>query len=207
MDRPPLPRAYDVAWEGTPSWETGRPQPVVERLLAEAWIKGTVLDAGCGSGLHAVLLARHGHDTVGLDVAARAVQLARARAARAGLGRTCRFLVGNALESDAGWVAELGAPPDTILDIGLFHCLQPVDRDRYATVLASVTAAGARAIVVCWSDRNPLGIGPERVRRRDLRQAFRAATGWRVDSIEDEELATRLPMERVHAWLAIITRR
>ena len=207
MDRPPVPRSYDIAWDGVPSWEIGGPQPVVERLLAEGSIAGRVLDAGCGSGAHAVLLARHGHPTVGLDVAARAVALAQARAAEADLSSRCRFLVGNVLEPKGGWAAGLGSPTDTILDIGLFHCLQPADRDRYATVLASVTAPGARAFVACWSDRNPLGIGPERVRRRDLRRAFRAATGWRIDSIEDATLATLLPMGHVHAWLARVTRR
>jgi SAM-dependent methyltransferase len=215
MDRPPVPRAYDVAWEGTPSWETGEPQPVVLRLLSEGAIRGRVLDAGCGSGLHAVLLAGHGHDVVGLDVAPRAVELARARAvtaarARAGQARPRgrrRFLVGDVLDPEAGWAAELGDAPDTILDIGLFHCLQPADSERYAEVLASITAPGARAFVLCWSDGNPLGIGPERVSRRDLRHAFRAVTGWRIIAIEDAELATRLPMGRVHAWLARIERR
>ena len=27
MDRPAVSRAFDVAYEGTPSWETGRPSP------------------------------------------------------------------------------------------------------------------------------------------------------------------------------------
>jgi SAM-dependent methyltransferase len=206
-DRSPVPRAFDVAWEGTPSWETGEPQPVILRLLGEGAIRGRVLDAGCGSGLHAVLLAGHGHDVVGLDVAPRAVERARTRAVGTRSGGRCRFLAGNVLDPDAGWGAELGEPPQTVLDIGLFHCLQPADGERYAAVLASLTQPGARAFLACWSDRNPLGIGPGRVRRRDLRHAFRAATGWRVLAIEDAELATRLPMGRVHAWLARIERR
>ena len=61
---------------------------------------------------------------------------------------------------------------------------------------------GGSGFVVAWSDRNPFGIGPARVTRREIRHAFRADAGWRVVAIEDAELETLLPMGRVHAWLA-----
>jgi SAM-dependent methyltransferase len=204
MDRPAVPRAFDVAYEGVPSWETGRPQPVVVRLLNEGAISGAILDAGCGTGRHAVLFAGRGHRVAGIDVAARAVDLARARALEAGASAT--FVTGDALELGLRATA-LGAPFDTVLDVGLFHVLQPAERRRYAIALASVVRTGGRGYVVAWSDRNPFGIGPERVRRRDLRDSFRAAEGWRVTSIEEAELETRLPMGRVRAWLARLQRR
>ena len=201
MDRPAASRAFDVAYEGAPSWETGRPQPVVLRLLEEGAIRGAVLDAGCGTGRHAILLAAGGHRVAGIDLAARAVDLAWARAAEAGVEAT--FVTGDALDLDIHADA-LGAPFDSVLDVGLFHVLQPADRRRYATALASVMRPGGRGYVLAWSEVNPFGIGPERVRRRDLRDAFRAAEGWRVESIEPAQLETRLPMGRVHAWLARI---
>jgi SAM-dependent methyltransferase len=204
MDRPAALRAFDVAYEGTPSWETGRPQPVVLRLLEEGAISGAVLDAGCGTGRHAVLLAGRGHRVAGIDLAARAVDLARARAAAGGVEVT--FLAGDALTLAALGPA-LGAPFDTVLDVGLFHVLQPADRRRYAAALASVVRPGGAGFVVAWSDRNPFGIGPERVRRRELRAAFRADEGWRVESIEPVKLETLLPMGMVHAWLARLRRR
>lgn len=204
MDQSPRPRAFDVAYEGTPSWETGRPQPVVLRLLGEGAISGAVLDAGCGSGRHAVLLAARGHRVAGIDLAARAVELARVRAQD--LGVTATFVTGDALELGVH-ASVLGSPFDTVLDVGLFHVLQPADRHRYAGALASVIRPGGRGYVVAWSDRNPFGIGPERVRRQALRDAFRADTGWRVMAIEPVELETRLPMGRVHAWLARLVSR
>jgi SAM-dependent methyltransferase len=204
MDHPTASRPFDVAYEGTPSWETGRPQPAVERLVAGGTIVGSVLDAGCGTGIHAVLVARAGHRVVGLDIAARAVERARARVA--GTGLDMRFVVGDALDLPA-LAGELGAPFDTVLDVGLFHVLQPADRLPYARALAAVVRPGGSGFVVAWSDRNPFGIGPARVRRRDLRDAFRASTGWRVEAIEPAELETRLPGGRVHAWLARLRRR
>lgn len=204
MHHPPASRPFDVAYEGMPSWETGRPQPVVERLLAGAAFPGHVLDVGCGTGTHAVLLARAGCRVSGIDIAAAAVARARERASGAGVD--ARFVVGDALALPM-IAAELGAPFDAILDVGLFHVLQPADRRRYAAALAAVVRRGGRGFVVAWSDRNPFGIGPARVRRRDLRDAFRVATGWRVLAIQPAELETRLPGGRVHAWLAILGRR
>ncbi len=204
MDAPSVSRAFDVAYEGTPSWETGRPQPVVLRLLEEGAFAGAILDAGCGTGRHAVLLAACGHRVAGIDVAAGAVDLARVRALEAGAAAT--FVAGNALELGVH-AAALGAPFDTALDVGLFHVLQPADRRRYAGALASVVRPGGRGYVVAWSNRNPFGVGPARVTRRDLRRTFRAAEGWRVMAIEEAELETLLPLGRVHAWLARLARR
>jgi SAM-dependent methyltransferase len=203
VDRPAVSRAFDVAYEGTPSWETGRPQPVVLRLLDEGAIRGAVLDAGCGTGRHAILLAAHGHRVAGIDTAARAVHLARAGARDAGVVAT--FVTGDALALGLH-AADLGAPFDTVLDVGLFHVLQPDDRHRYATALGTVVRTGGVGFVVAWSDRNPFGIGPARVTRREIRRAFRADAGWKVVAIEDAELETRLPMGRVHAWLGRLRR-
>jgi SAM-dependent methyltransferase len=202
----PVTRAWDVAWEGTPSWETGRPQPVIERLLAEGAIRGTVLDVGCGSGRGSVRLAEAGHRLAGIDVAAAAIERARANARAAGLDARVAFVVGDALELERH-AASLGAPFDTVLDVGLFHVLQPEDRQAYAAQLARAVRPGGRALVVAWSDRNPFGYGPGRIRRRDLRRTFTRATGWRVERIDDATLDSSLSVDGAHAWLLRATRR
>lgn len=58
--------------------------------------------------------------------------------------------------------------------------------------------------MLCWSDRNPFGYGPERVTQTALRRAF--ADGWTVEAIEPEVLETRLPSGTVQAWLARLLR-
>jgi SAM-dependent methyltransferase len=203
--RLPIPRAWDTAWEGTPSWETGSSQPVLERLLAEGVIRGSVLDVGCGSGRGSVRLATAGHRVAGIDVAHTAIKRARSNAREALLGDRLTFVVGDALELDRYAVA-LGAPFDTVLDVGLFHVLQPEDRKPYARQLASVVAPGGQAFVVAWSERNPFGYGPGRIRRGDLRRTFTHATGWRVDTIDEAVLASRLSPDGAHAWLLRATR-
>jgi SAM-dependent methyltransferase len=197
--------SFDVAYAGTPSWETGRPQPVVCRLLDAGSIDGAVLDAGCGTGTHAVLLARAGHRVAGVDLAPAAVGRARTRAAEAAV-TSATFAVGDAMDL-ARLAAAIGAPFDTVLDVGLLHVLQPAERRAYARALAAVTRPGGRAFIVCWSDRNPFGVGPARVTRRELRTSFRAVEGWRVDAIGPETLESNLGSGLVHAWLARLTRR
>ncbi len=170
------------------------------RLAEAGMISGSVLDAGCGTGETSLYLAGRGHAVVGIDFAAAAIARARAKAAARGLGpAAATFVEWDALRLPE-LVARLGHAFDTILDVGLFHTLQPADRAVYAASLRAAIAPGGRCFVLCWSDRNPFGYGPERVRRDALRQAFRA--GWSVEAIDGETLETLLPSGHVHAWLA-----
>ncbi|HWP02580.1 MAG TPA: class I SAM-dependent methyltransferase, partial [Gemmatimonadaceae bacterium] len=56
---------------------------------------GAVLDLGCGTGAHAVRIARSGRPVVAVDLTARGVRMARERLRREGLS-TGRFLVADA---------------------------------------------------------------------------------------------------------------
>jgi SAM-dependent methyltransferase len=188
---------FDNAYLGVPTWDIDRPQGAVVRLAAAGLIEGSVLDVGCGTGENALFVAALGHEVLGVDLAAAAIAKAEARARE----RRCRaaFLRWDALRLDA-----LGRRFDTALDIGLFHCLQPWQRRPYAASLHGALNPGGRCYLLCWSDRNPFGRGPERVTRSAIRAAFRG--GWTVESIEPESLETRLPEGSVHAWLARLRR-
>jgi SAM-dependent methyltransferase len=190
---------FDNAYRdgGTPTWDIGRPQGAVVRLVEHGLVTGTVLDAGCGTGENTLYLAGLGHPVVGVDFAAAAIERAVAKAA--GHGLPVEFLVADALD-----LATLGRRFDTVIDVGLFHTLGDAERTRYAASLGAVVASGGRAFLLCWSDRNPFGRGPRRVSPGEIRAAFRE--GWRVESIDPEWLDTRLPEGRIHAWLARISR-
>ena len=197
---------FDTAYAdgGTPTWDLGQPQSAVLRLLDAGAIGppgagAAVLDAGCGTGEHALLLAGCGHRVLGVDLAAEAIGRAAAKAEARGLAAD--FLVHDALD-----LAALGRTFDVALDVGLFHTLADEDRPRYAASLAAAVRPGGHAFVLCWSDRNPFGCGPRRITRRELRTAFRAAAGWRVEGIVAETLETRLPAGSVAAWLTRLSR-
>jgi SAM-dependent methyltransferase len=186
---------FDLAYEGSPPWDLGRPQHVVVELAEAGEIVGSVLDVGCGTGEHALYLAERGHDVLGIDTASRAIDLARAKAADRGLDAA--FEVGDALR-----VHELGRTFDTAIDIGLFHTLADEERPIYVGSLREALAPDGRAFVLCWSERNPWGFGPRRVTQMELLGTFER--GWDV-RIVSSAFESRFP-EPIHAWLTIARR-
>ena len=195
------PPGWDAVYAAdTPApWDIGRPQPAFTRLAGRGLLGGRVLDAGCGTGEHALLAAAHGADATGVDLSPRAIGRARAKAA--GRGLTARFEVADALSLDG-----LGLTFDRVIDSGLFHVFDDADRARYVTSLASVLASGGTCYLMCFSDRQPGTFGPRRVSRDELIAAF--SDGWAVTGIEADafEVNPGLGTPAAQAWLATIHR-
>jgi SAM-dependent methyltransferase len=188
---------FDESYLGTPPWDIGSPQPVFSALLEEGEIRGQVLDAGCGTGEHALMVAARGLDATGIDASPRAIELAKGKATDRGL--PVRFLVADALA-----LSDLGQQFDTVLDSGLFHVFDDEPRARYVSSLAGVVRPGGRVLLECFSDRQPGDWGPRRVRQEELRDAF--SRGWIVESIDPVQFRTNLGPPTAEAWLARITR-
>src|SRR5271157_216235 len=174
---------FDSAYLGTPPWDIGRPQGELVRLEEEGGIQGSVLDCGCGSGENALYLARRGHEVWGIDAAPNAIRKAESKARDRGIAAT--FLI-----ADARGLGSLGRRFETVVDCGLFHVFSDPDRERYVSSLASVTARGAKLVILCFSDMQPGDTGPRRVRTSEIRQAF--STGWRVQHIRAAILETNM---------------
>ena len=196
------PQNWDASYTaeaGPPPWDIGRPQQAFERLAGRGLLSGRLLDAGCGTGEHALLAAAHGADATGVDISPRAIARARAKAADRSL--QARFEVADVLALD-----RLGMTFDTVIDSGVFHVFDDQDRARYVTSLASVLRPGGHCYLACFSDRQPGEWGPRRVSQDELRAAF--SDGWSVSSIEADtfEINPGLPSPTVQAWLAAIER-
>ena len=188
---------WDEMYGGGPlPWDIGRPQPVFAALASNGQIQGRVLDAGCGTGEHALMVAARGSDVTGLDVSTRAITIARRKAEERGL--SARFVAG-----DARRLGELEERFDTVLDCGLFHCFDDDDRVHYTASLADAVEAGGKVLLCCFSNEEPGDWGPRRVRQEELRAAF--ADGWTIESIEPAELETNIE-PTVRAWLMTATR-
>ena len=99
---------YDrfVNWEGRLAHEL----PLLERLFASHDVR-RVLDAACGTGHHAIALARRGYHAVGADLSAAMIEQARRNAAAAGV--EARFAV-----AGFGGLAALGETFDAVLCLG-----------------------------------------------------------------------------------------
>jgi SAM-dependent methyltransferase len=189
--------SFNDAYLGTPPWDIGRPQGAFRALADAGQLRGRLLDAGCGTGEHALMAASIGVDATGIDDAPLAIEKARAKAHDSGLD--VRFVVGSVLE-----LAALEERWDTVLDCGVFHVFDDDDRMAYVRSLAAAIEPDGRYFMLCFSDRQPGGIGPRRVSQDEIRAAF--ADGWRIDSIEPAAIETTLEDRDASAWLSAITR-
>ena len=164
--------AFEHLYAGPAPWDIGRPQRQFVAIADR--VASPVLDAGCGTGEHALYLAGRGHRVIGIDFVDEAIRRARAKATDRGL--TVQFLVKDATQL-GGW----GERFASVIDWGLFHVFSDDDRRRYVAGLAQVLEPGGRLFLACFSDEEPGNEGPRRVSRQELYDAF--ADGWEVESV------------------------
>lgn len=134
LDWGSLGRYEDVAVAMHPAAEL-----VIDRLAPKPGER--VLDVGCGTGNAALLAAARGAKVIGIDPAARLIEIAKARAAEAGLEAT--FLVG---EAAALPVADASID----LSVDIFSLLFVPDPVAAIAELARVTAPGGRIVWTGW---------------------------------------------------------
>ena len=190
---------WDASYHDGPApWDIGGPQPAVARLAAAGGFAGAVLDAGCGTGENALLVAALGLPVLGVDVAETALAMAREKASDRGI--EAEFVTADAFRLD-----RLGRTFRTVLDCGLFHTFDRDERPGYVASLASVTEPGGTLYVLCFSDEGP-GTGPHPIRRDELSAAFDPGRGWNVLTVAADRIETRIHDGGAAAWLATIRR-
>ena len=194
---------FEGLYAGPAPWDIGKPQAQFVAIADR--ITSPVLDAGCGTGEHALVLAGRGHRVVGIDFVEEAIRRARAKAAERGLA--VEFLV-----KDATALGDWGEQFATVLDSGLFHVFSDDDRRRYVQGLARVLVPSGRLFLMCMSDEEPGDEGPRRVSPQELYDAF--ADGWNVESVQPARIDVNPEFTEVEfseggpkAWFAIIRRK
>lgn len=191
-------RSFDDAYIGVSPWDIGRPQRVVEELVAVGGFPSPVLDVGCGTGENALALAAAGLDVLGIDASPRAIGKAMDKARDRGLARV-DFLVADVFE-----VGGLGRRFGSALDCGLFHVLDDHERPVYGAALHAALEPGGALHLLCFSEAEPAGWGPRRVSEAELRATF--ADGWIVREIAAAAFETNLDRGDVLAWHASLER-
>jgi SAM-dependent methyltransferase len=156
-----------------PPWVIGEPQPAVVAMERSGWMNGKVLDAGCGTGEHTILLRCLGYDVLGIDFAPNAI--AQARDIAAARGVDAHFEVADAmnLDADPGY--------DTVLDSAMFHIFgDDAERARYVASVHRAIRPGGVLNLLALSDAG-LGFGPM-VSEEQVHGAF--VDGWNLEVLD-----------------------
>lgn len=185
----------------TPPWDTKAPKENVVGWQDAGLIHGEVLDIGCGLGDNAVYLAQQGHSVTGLDISPTALITAERRANDAGV--EVRFAVADATKLD-GYADAF----DTVIDSGMYHCLDDGAKRSYAAAVHRATRLGATLLLGAFSDANAQDRDWPRpmVSEQTLRETLGDA-GWEITSVTSETI--QLPHEGTDAalWLVQAQRR
>jgi len=106
---------------------------------------GAVLDVPCGSGRHALELARRGHRVCGVDVSVEAIDFARAAAAAEGL--TLDLRVGDMADLEVR-DSPTNPPFDLVVCLGnAFGYLEHDDTRRFLAQVHALTAPGGAIVI------------------------------------------------------------
>ena len=130
-----------------------------------------VLDSACGTGQHALALARRGYEAAGADLSPRMIEQARARAGEAGLA--VPFVVAGLGELRAAFSESF----DAVLCLGnsLPHLLTPAAVQAALRDFAAVLRPGGIAVI---QNRNYDRVWGERERFMPLQQRREEGAEW-----------------------------
>jgi SAM-dependent methyltransferase len=194
---------FENFYDGKAPWDIGKPQGTFAAVADR--VTGPVLDAGCGTGEHAMFFAARGHRVIGIDFVEEALRRARAKAAERGLA--VEFLV-----KDATALGDWEERFASVIDCGLFHGFSDDDRRRYVQGLAQVVEPDGRLFLLCFSDEEPGTEGPRRVSRQELYNAFTDV--WDVESVEPTRIEVNPDFTEARfseggpkAWFAVVRRK
>ncbi len=177
---------WDEAYQGSPPWDIGYPQPAFSALVKDGEIKpGRALDVGCGTGENALLLAKSGSKVTGIDLAADAIKKAISKSAERNID--AEFIVGNVLELDKYFNE---CTFDTVIDSGLFHVMTDEERPIFARQVHRVLRQSGNYFMMCFSDKAEGTQGPRRVSKDEIKQTFSPL--FKLNYIKDTTFISRM---------------
>lgn len=140
----------------SPRWDTGIPVPELVRFI-EQHPSGNALDLGCGTGTNMLYLAKHGWSVTGIDFVPKAIRQAQ---------KKLKGFEPTLLVADVTNLAsmQIPGPYDLILDIGCFHNLSFIQREKVVSGMRFWLKPGASIMIYAFqriSDTESRGISRE----------------------------------------------
>ena len=187
---------FNLAYLQKPVWDTGISPPELLEFIS-SHKPGRALDLGCGTGTNAIYLAGKGFDVTAIDIAPTALNLAREKAAKAGV--KVRWLLADVL-----------APPrlepfDLIYDRGCYHGVRRQHAAGYAAAVKRLSQPGTRLLILAGNAKEAGG-GPPRVKEEELRADF--SPDWDFEWLRETHFDTfDADRKGALAWSALLRRR
>lgn len=164
-----MSRFYSILYRlGVTPWEQMGAQATIAEQITAMFDReqdarepplGRALDLGCGSGIHAIELARRGWEVTAIDCVPKALARARRRAKDAGV--EVRFVEGDVTALE---VSAIGTDFRLVLDFGTVHGLTPQQCEAVGRQVSAVTAPDATILMLAFTPgrRAPLPRGMSR---------------------------------------------
>ncbi len=181
-------------------WDTGEQDKNLEQVIKEESIQPcSVLELGAGTGSNAVWLAGQGFNVTAMDISPTAIEIARGKAADAGVGIT--FVVGDILKDKIPH-----GPFDLVFDRGCFHVFDmPEDRSALAEIIRNQLNPGGYWFSIIGSTDGPRrDSGPPRMSVLDIASAVESR--FEIISLKAIYLDTNLP-EAPRGWACLMRAR
>lgn len=197
---------YESGYAACPCFWGPSPGSYVLKLLElQPSVTGLrVLDAGCGQGKNAALLAEMGADVIAVDLSARAIDTAKANYSAARVNWLCADII------DQVWPMSYF---DIVIAYGLFHCLQSVSEiTALHERLSMSTKEGGYHVICSFNDRyQDLSAHPGFNPCLTSHEFYRGLYGaWDVCKISDEDLSEAHPHNLVphtHSLTRLLARK
>lgn len=186
---------WSASYLSIPPWDVGHPQQAFVELVQSKEMKvSRVLDIGSGPGENAIFLAENDFSVVGVDFTPEAVEIARDRAGQH--GADIEFIVGNVLYLDSYFMENTF---DYVIDSGLFHSIHPQDLSRLIENIKYVLKPGGIYYMLCFSDKEPSGLGPRRLSKSMIRKSLEPY--FAIEYIRDSIFESRIHGGGAKAYL------
>jgi ubiquinone/menaquinone biosynthesis C-methylase UbiE len=114
-------------------WEPNPSSPELAALITAGLIakNAKILDVGCGGGLDTIFMAQCGFSAVGVDLSKKALEIAKAREGKVHV--KVDWLLGSVFD-----LPIKSRTIDFVMDRGLFHLVEDVDRPKYSSEMYRV---------------------------------------------------------------------
>jgi SAM-dependent methyltransferase len=179
---------FDAVYAGDAPWDIGAAQPDLMELIEAFPPFGRVVDLGCGTGDLVIALAARGHEVLGVDFAAAAIEEAerRLQVEPPEVRARAELRVGDALRPSL-LAAEIGSAVDS----GFYHLFDADTRGGLVHELGRALPVGGRYYLLGFAIAIPAPDVPRQITAEELEGLFSAEAGWNILELRPAGFRTR----------------